>query len=160
MRWVGGVNAVTAMGKTFVSTRRTGEGRVVPTDIPDHINVIGDLIGGGQLSMQISSVTGLSGPGMEMFLFGSEGTLRFADGVLSGGRRGDDALAPIEIPADEAGGWRVEEEFIRAIRGQEEITHTSFEDGVRYMIFTEAVARSMARHRTVTLYEVAADAGG
>ena len=40
------------------------------------------------------------------------------------------------------GDWRVEEEFINAIRGKEEITHTNFQDGVRYMEFTEGVTRS------------------
>ena len=34
------------------------------------------------------------------------------------------------------------EEFINAIRGKEDITHTNFQDGVRYMEFTEAVTRS------------------
>ncbi len=147
------------MGRTFVPTRRDELGRVVATDIPDHINVIGELACGGQLSMQISSVTGLSGPRMEMFLFGSEGTLRFADGVLSGGQRSDSALRPIDIPSAEAGGWRVEEEFVNAVRGLEEISHTSFEDGVNYMLFTEAVARSMSQGRTVSLLEIASDAG-
>jgi hypothetical protein len=45
----------------------------------------------------------------------------------------------------------VEEEFINAIRGQEEITHTSFEDGVKYMEFTEAVTRSMQEGRVIAL---------
>jgi hypothetical protein len=32
---------------------------------------------------------------------------------------------------------------VYAIRGQEPITHTTFDDGVKYMAFTEAVARSL-----------------
>ena len=36
----------------------------------------------------------------------------------------------------------MEEEFVNAIRGKEAISHTTFEDGVRYMEFTEAVTRS------------------
>ncbi|MEO8496023.1 MAG: hypothetical protein ABI614_13200 [Planctomycetota bacterium] len=50
----------------------------------------------------------------------------------------------IEIPSDRTGGWRVEEEFINAIRGIEKVQFTDFATGVRYMEFTEAVARSAA----------------
>jgi predicted dehydrogenase len=37
----------------------------------------------------------------------------------------------------------VEEEFIGAIRGTEPVKLTTFADGVKYMEFTEAVARSL-----------------
>ena len=49
------------------------------------------------------------------------------------------------------GDWRVEEEFINAIRGIEPVTHTNFFDGVRYMEFTDAVNISMQRGERVTL---------
>ena len=45
----------------------------------------------------------------------------------------------------------MEEEFINAIRGKERVTHTAFEDGVKYMEFTEAVARSMASGEAIAL---------
>ena len=61
------------------------------------------------------------------------------------------SLAEIAIPASEAGSWRVEEEFVNAMRGQEEITHTHFADGVKYMEFTEAVTRSMQSGSVVAL---------
>src|SRR5690606_28788310 len=109
--------------------------------IPEHVDVTADLAIGAQLHLQVSSVTGLGAN--EMTLYGSAGTLRFAEGRLLGGRRRDQALAPIPLPPHEAGGWRVEEEFVNAIRGLEPITHTTFADGVRYMEFTEAVWRSM-----------------
>lgn len=160
LRWVGEATAVTAAGHTFAPMRRdAADERMVATDIPDHLNVLAEMACGAQLSVQISSVTGLAPARMDVCLYGSEGTLCFADGVLRGGRRGDDALQPLEIPEEEAGGWRVEEEFVSAIRGREAITHTSFEDGVKYMIFTEAVARSLDARRTVPLREVAATAG-
>ena len=85
-------------------------------------------------------------PPSEAWIFGSDGTLRLeADAKrLSGGRRGDKALAEIPIPAERRIGWRVEEEFVNAIRGREKVARTTFEDGVRYMEFTDAVARSIA----------------
>ena len=48
----------------------------------------------------------------------------------------------VEVATDKAGHWRVEEEFIAAIRGTEKIRRTSFTQGVRYMEFTHAVATS------------------
>ncbi|GIV76766.1 MAG: oxidoreductase [Litorilinea sp.] len=150
MRWVGEATRVTAMGKTYVKMRKAADGRLKAVRIPEHIDVVADMACGAQLHMQISSVTGLAG-GPEVFLFGSQGTLRFADNRLFGGRKGDSQLQEIPIPPEEAGGWRVEEEFVSAIRGQEVITHTSFEDGVKYMEFTEAVARSMAEGRAIPL---------
>ena len=55
------------------------------------------------------------------------------------------------FPPEDRGGWRVEEEFVQAIRGEEKITHTAFEVGVKYMEFTEAVARRMATGSAVPL---------
>ena len=92
--------------------------------VPEHVDVVADMACGAQLHMQVSSVTGLAGA-PEAFLFGSEGTLRFAADTLYGGKRGDAGLQEIPIPAEEAGGWRVEEEFVNAIRGLEKITHTT-----------------------------------
>jgi predicted dehydrogenase len=51
-------------------------------------------------------------------------------------------------------GWRVEEEFVNAIRGREKVSRTTFEDGVRYMEFTEAVARSAALGQAVDVADL------
>ena len=74
-----------------------------------------------------------------------------ARGRLYGGKRGDDELHTIEVPPGEAGGWRVEQEFTNAIRGLEPVTHTPFATGVKYMEFTEAVARSLASGAAISL---------
>ena len=39
--------------------------------------------------------------------------------------------------------------FVNAIRGREKITHTNFDDGVRYMEFTDAVTKSATTGQTV-----------
>ena len=62
--------------------------------------------------------------------------------MVSGGRKGDDSMDVIEVPAKKRGKWRVEEEFINAIRGIEPIEFTTFDAGVKYMEFTEAVLTS------------------
>ena len=71
--------------------------------------------------------------------------------VLSGGRRGDKEMQPIAIPQDKTYRWRVEEEFIGAIRGQEPVRRTAFLDAVNYMEFTEAVTRSAQTGQAVSL---------
>lgn len=153
MRWVGPATRVTAHARIAVPYRNdpeTGERRAVR--IPDHVEVLADLPGGAIARMHLSAVAGLMG-GPEVWLFGSEGTLRFEQNGnrLSGGRRGDAELREITIPPDQRDTWRVEEEFVNAIRGKEQITRTTFADGVRYMEFTEAVILSAAEHRTVYL---------
>ena len=92
----------------------------------------------------------------EAWIFGTDGTLRLEVGArrVSGGRRGDKALSEIAIPPERRIGWRVEEEFVSAIRGHEKVTHTTFEDGVRYMEFTDAVVKSAASGQAVEIAEV------
>ena len=150
MRWLGTATNVMAMGKTFVKMRPGEQGRLRAVRIPDHIDVIGEMACGAQLHMQVSAVAGPGEP-PSVTLFGSEGTLKFSQNTLSGAQRGDDKLSKIEIPAELEGGWRVEEEFVNAIRGEEEITHTDFETGVKYMEFTEAVNRSLAAGMSMSL---------
>ena len=97
-----------------------------------------------------ATVTGLA-PASEVWIFGSEGTLRLEpeSGRLTSGRRGDKELTEVAVPAERRIGWRVEEEFVNAIRGREKVTRTTFEDGVRYMEFTDAVVRSAASGHSV-----------
>ncbi len=150
LRWVGEATEIMAMGKTYVRMRKDADGVMRPIRIPQHIDIVGDMACGAQLHIQVSTVAGLV-DGPEAFIFGSAGTLRFANNSLYGGQQGDDALTEIPISAEEEGGWRVEEELVSAIRGNEAITHTSFEDGVKYMEFTEAVTRSMVSGKAIPL---------
>ena len=139
-----------AMGKTFVKMRPDVDGVRRSVRIPEHIDVVGDLACGAQLHIQVSTVAGLAGA-PEVYVFGSDGTLRFSGNKLYGGQRDDAELTEIDIPDTEAGGWRVEEEFVNAIRGNEVITHTDFDTGVKYMEFTEAVTRSMQSGTAIPL---------
>jgi predicted dehydrogenase len=151
MRWIGEATSVTAKGKTYVKMRKDMERNVMrPVQVPEHLVVLADMACGAQATYTISSITGHV-QSREILLYGSQATLRFCENKLYGGKRGEDGLNEIEIPPEEAGGWRVEEEFVSSIRGKEKITHTTFEDGLKYMEFTEAVARSMNENRTVFL---------
>lgn len=153
LRWTPGVTRVMAHSRVVVPARRdpeTGEQRAA--DVPDHVEVIGEMNGGAAFHMQASAVTGLNGP-LGIWLFGTEGTLCYQhrDHRLLGGRRGDSTLAPIDIPPEQQARWRVEAEFVGAIRGEEPVRFTTFADGVRYMAFTDAVARSAAESRLVAV---------
>ncbi|MBM3265426.1 MAG: Gfo/Idh/MocA family oxidoreductase [candidate division Zixibacteria bacterium] len=151
IRWVGEATRVMAMGKTFVKMRKdenTGVMRAVR--VPEHVEVLMDLACGAQGCLSMTSVQGLINVN-EIILCGSEGTLCVEGETLYGGRRGDDELHEIAIAAEDRGSWRVEAEFIGAIRGQEKVTHTTFDDGLKYMQFTEAVYRSIAEGKAISL---------
>jgi len=156
MRWIGPASAVFARTRTFTQKRPDPEtGGMLEVDLPDHVDIIADLPGGAQATYQFSSVCGLA-PAPEVWLFGSQGTLHFVftgftSSKLYGGQRGDQELREIPIPAEKAGKWRVEEEFVGAIRGEEPLRLTTFADGVKYMEFTEAVHRSATSGQVVSL---------
>lgn len=146
MRWIGPAATVQAITRITVPQRSDESGNLQVLSIPDHVEILCEMFSGPVLHIRFSDVLGHA-PGNGVWIFGTEGTLH-VDATnqknirLYGGRKSDDALSEIEIKSELAGQWRVEEEFINAIRGIEDITHTSFEDGVRYMEFTEAVTRS------------------
>lgn len=150
LRWLGEATRVFAMGRVFVKQRRDDQGLLRAVQVPEHLDLVADLACGAQAHMQISAVTGHAGPAA-ITMYGSEGTLRFTDGVLYGGRRDDPGLAAIPIPEAERGGWRVEAEFVDAIRGQGRVSLTPFETGVKYMAFTEAVSQSVATGTAVAI---------
>ena len=67
---------------------------------------------------------------------------------------GDDPQAGLEIGVAELS--TADQQYdpmpvINAIRGLEPVTRTSFQDGVAYMEFTEAVTKSAQARRTVSL---------
>ena len=143
------------MTKLAVPRRKDATGALRDVTVPDHVDILATLASGAHARLRFSAITALAPPS-EAWIFGSDGTLRLeADARrLSGGRRGDKALAEIPIPAAQRIGWRVEEEFVNAIRGREKVARTTFEDGVRYMEFTDAVARSAASGQTVDVADL------
>jgi predicted dehydrogenase len=155
MRWLGPARRVMAMAKVAVPRRRDERGELRDVRVPDHVAILATLGSGALAEMRISAVTALARPD-ELWIFGTEGTLRLEPGAkrVSGGRRGAAALAEIAIPPERRVGWRVEEEFVNAIRGGEKVARTTFEDGVRYMEFTDAVAASIASGRAVDVAEL------
>jgi predicted dehydrogenase len=155
MRWLGPAQRLTAMTKIAVPTRKDAGGATREVKVPDHVDILAQLRRGAVAHLRFSSVTGLA-PASEAWIYGSEGTLRLeADARrLTGAGRGESALRELPVPAETRIGWRVEEEFVNAIRGREKIARTTFEDGVRYMEFTDAVTRSASTGQTVEVNDL------
>lgn len=156
MRWVGPMKTVHAIGQSVVKHRNDADGRRVPMTIPDHVDVSGKMEQGGQMRFSISTVSGHAKSNAEVYIFGTDGTLFVhmdKKGALSlhAGKRGEDGLNEVAIDPAKAGAWRVEEEFINAIRGKEPVTHTDFVTGVKYMEWTDAVTLSMRREEVIKL---------
>ena len=151
IRWVGPATKVMAMTKVNVPRRKGDDGNWNAVTVPDHADILCELANGGQAHMRFSSVTGCS-PGSEAWLYGSDGTL-YIDQKLNvfGAKKGDTKLTEIANPSETQHYWRVEEEFISAIRGTEPVTRTPFSVGVHYMEFTEAVTRSAQTGQSIAL---------
>jgi predicted dehydrogenase len=151
MRWLGRSNRVMAMSKVHVPYRRNGSGDLTSVGVADHVDILFELAGGAQVHMRASETTGLS-TGNHTWIYGSEGTIHVdrRQNVFAG-RRGDSELAQVPNPREAQAYYRVEEEFINAIRGIERITMAPFETGVHYMEWTEAVYRSAQTGQAVYL---------
>jgi predicted dehydrogenase len=147
LRWTPDPTRVFAQMETFGPDRPDG-----PATIPDSVQVLTEIEGGARGLYHLSGIA-LFGPGCHLHLYGSDGTIRvdLGSGTLLIGRAGDESLHEPTIPADQQGDWRVEDEFIGAIRGTESIRLTDFATGLKYMEFTEAVTRSALAGQPVDL---------
>jgi predicted dehydrogenase len=117
------------------------------------------LENGARASYHFSGVTPF-GQQMGIEMRGSDGVLRYDfldDRIFGASRSGGEVpgnaapLKEIPIPAEKAGGWRVEADFVDSIRLGTPVQLTDFATGVKYMEFTEAVAQSAERGETVEL---------
>ena len=145
-RWIGHAKSVQAQGKSFNSTKLF-EDEVKAIEIPEHLNIMAEMHCGALTQMQFSSVTGLAENSQEVWIYGSKGTLHLdiQKNILRVGDEKSGKMKKIKPVEHKYNRWRVEEEFIGAIRGQEKIKFTTYDEGVRYMEFTEAVAVSCGK---------------
>ena len=151
MRWLGRGTRVMAMAKVHVPYRRTANGQRASVTLPDHVDVLYELASGAQVHMRFSETTGLSN-GNQTWIHGSEGTIHIDERQnVHGGKRGEKQLSEIPNPPEGQAVARVEAEFIRAIRGLEPVTTNTFEIGVHYMEWTEAIHRSAMTGQAVHL---------
>jgi predicted dehydrogenase len=151
LRWLGPGTNVMAKTRVHIPTRKDEQGVQRAATIPDHVDVLYELQNGAPVHMRFSETTGLS-RGSDTWIFGTQGTIHLdnANRILVG-RRGDSELKVHPNPPEGQFRHRVEEEFINAIRGIEPVTQNTFEIGVQYMEWTEAVYRSAQSGQTVRL---------
>ena len=144
-RWLPPAERVSAIGYVFNNRAIDPDtGKPVAVEVPDYLSVQMRLNGGIYGSFLISE-TGLHTGSPTIKIFGTEGTLQIEfvpDGKLWYGSKTNEELKELKIDPKKTGRWRVEEEFINAIRGEEEVLLTTFEAGVEYMRFTQAVMES------------------
>lgn len=160
LRWVPPPVQVVAQCHAFIPQRtdaQSGARRAVGT--PDFVQVLTVLENGARATYHFSGVSPF-GQRMAIHLHGTDGYLLYdlLDDRIYGAsrRRGDTQVkgreAPeIVIPPEKAGGWRVEAEFVQAIREGTPIRFTDFATGVKYMEFVEAVALSAQSGQPVKL---------
>jgi predicted dehydrogenase len=131
---------------------RVGERRLTTT-VPDSLQIVTQLANGARGIYHLSG-TILFGPGKQIHLYGSLGTIKLEFGAQEKvwyGRANEQELRLLELPPEKKGSWRVEAEFIGAIRGEEPVRLCDFSTAFQYMEFTEAVAISAETGRVVEL---------
>lgn len=154
IRWVPDPRRVLAQLHAFTRERldpATGARRPVGT--PDSVQVLTQLTGGARGLYHVSGIARF-GPGTQVHLYGSHGTLKYElapHDRLWGGRRGSTQLQEIPVPDDQVGQWQVEAEWVESIRSGRPVELTDFATGVRYMEFTEAVALSARGGQAIDL---------
>lgn len=137
-RWLGPAKNVTAHSRLMHPFREV-DGQIRAVDIPDHMELIGQMQMGATYHMRFSSATAHTRN--EANLLGTKGTLSWKNGEIHLHRHGE---SHPEIIEPNGLGWHVEADFVHAIRSGESVRHTSFHDGLRYMAFTEAAISSAA----------------
>lgn len=145
LRWLGPAEWVNAVGHVFNDTAVNPEtGQEEKIEIPDYLAVQMKLKN-GMLGTFLISETALNAEPPFLEIFGDQGTLHYpfaVAGDLYFQSRADKEKKVVAISPRDEGRWRVEEEFINAVRGKEQVKYTTFEIGVEYMKFTEAVIDS------------------
>ncbi len=160
LRWVPPPVRVLAQVHAFLPSRiDPASGVRRPVGTPDSVQVLAVLENGARAVYHLSGATPF-GQGLGIHLYGTAGVLHYDlahDRIRGASRQGGRVAAQaheleeIPIPGDKARGWTVEADFVAAIRTGGPVELTSFETGVQYMEFTEAVARSARLGEAVEL---------
>ncbi|MCG8525898.1 MAG: Gfo/Idh/MocA family oxidoreductase [Opitutales bacterium] len=117
--------------------------KIKEVKVPDSITVLGRYENGPRLVINMTSVDG-GQPVSEIRIHGTEASMRidFLELYLFYSRLGSDYEIPVDIPRQTRRGWKVEQDFIDSIRLGRPVELTSFEDGLKYMRFTQRVYNS------------------
>ena len=147
-RWLGDINGVFGRGKIIQPIRHGYE-----VIIPDLLTVLCAFDNGAEGVLEFSGIDALA-PSDRVEIYGSSGTLTydFGSDVVEAGKVGDRELHVVELPSELETEWRVEEDFLAAVKSKGRVRpHPNFEDGVRYMRVVQAVSDSRARNEWVAV---------
>jgi predicted dehydrogenase len=158
---------ISARVSTRIPQWRTLEGAPVSVDAPDSVNVIGRMVSGAEVTVNVAAVPTPGGNRME--IYGREGTLVVrADGSFNigpsqvHGGKGKDAVAPMPIPSKyriapdgipSGPPYNVAQAYARAaeaLRGDGSFD-VDFNLAVRRHKLIDAIERSSATGRSVTV---------
>ena len=152
-RWVGPARNVSASGKVFTHHRKNTEtGASEEVDIPDTVVATGELENGAHYVYTFCAVAPF-GRGDSIEIYGTRGALFYdvkRQEIRVGKVGQDEEAQPVPIPADVRGEWRVEADFVAAIRGKTPVS-PDFKEGVTYMNFVEGVGRSLEQGQRIDL---------
>jgi predicted dehydrogenase len=148
-RWLGQAVTVQATSHVFDPAKVAPDGSRASTSIPDHLALSAEFPGPVFATLEMS--VHAAHEATSVLFFGTGGTIRLKPSPPIEIATGADGFKPIEQRAGEAQDWRVEEEFVAAIRGEGEVHLTDFATGAAYMTFTDAVRESAQSGRRVML---------
>ena len=150
-RWVGPATSLAARAGYHFDKVLSSTGEMVDATVPESVAITANLESGAAASYHFSTEASFAGP-HKIELYGSKGALiytLFGD-EIHGATAGMTSLQPIEPDPDEIRLQTTDAEFISAIREGTPVS-PSFEEGVRYMEFCEAVGQSVHFGRVVDI---------
>jgi predicted dehydrogenase len=154
-RWLGDTLRVSASARTVVTSRTDPEtGAPYTIGIPDSLGVLAELASGVRVTYQLSAVAS-GAPFSGIVVHGAGGAIRWTpDDRATLVRSGTPPEEIVPDPGTDRG-WQVESDFVASIREGAPVTLTNFDDGVKYMRFTDAVWTSWSEGRRVAIEPVA-----
>jgi predicted dehydrogenase len=147
-RWFGPISSVAAHRKIITPLRQTYEVRV-----PDMVTVLCTFANGVEGVLEFSGIAAFPPPD-RLDLYGHRGMLSydFSKDQITGGELGDAAPAAIPIPPELEQSWRVETDFVAAVRSPGGISpQPGFQEGLQYMKVVQAVADSIDQGREIDI---------
>ena len=151
-RWLGDTTRVVAHARAFVNSRVDPEtGHAHEIAIPDSLGIFADMANGARCTYRVSAMTQGAPQPPSIDIYGSEGRIHWRFGDTGEWARHGDELAVIEPDEGTAHDWQVEADFMASVREGAPIELTNFEDGVRYMRFTDAVWESWNSGQAMTI---------
>ncbi|MCZ7648681.1 MAG: Gfo/Idh/MocA family oxidoreductase [Planctomycetota bacterium] len=142
-RWFG--DTLNVMARTRIVTKKrpveAGGAKLQKVERPDLISILAEKKNGMQATYMFSSVALQAGENV-VEAFGTAGMIRYSlDSHKIWTAKVGGEYREVPYTDAEARHWEVEQDFVNAIRNGSPVT-PSFEEGVKYMEFSEAVERS------------------